>query len=82
MREDEAQGLHIARRPGPLDLQLDFECGVPDVGIEEEQPRLEVDFRESQFRINQRAGRIDIQIGGAPEDERILPTIKTTPRGN
>jgi len=63
-------------------LRLELERGLPDVVVEEEQPRRECDFGESQIRIGKRSLRIDVDKRAAREHPRILPAVKAMAGGN
>jgi hypothetical protein len=77
-----AERLGIGRRPLILDLRFQLERGLPDVVVEKEQPRSELDLREPQLRVGERGVGIDLEERAAREHPRILPAVKPVAGGN
>ena len=72
---------HDAERLGMLPLtqrgivgqRLELARGLPQVLIEEEEAGLELGFGETQFGIDQRPARIDVEVREARQRARLLP---------
>src|SRR5262245_61210188 len=84
VHEYDAQRLHILLLPGPRihGLRFELERGFPQVVVEEEESWRELAFGETQFGIDQRTVRIDVEIGDACQLARLLPAAKPVAGGH
>src|SRR5262245_53749234 len=78
VRQHNAERLRILSVPGTgtAGLCLEFLRRVPQVLVEEEEARLELGFGEMQFGSEQGADRIDVEIGHARQDARLVPAAE------
>src|SRR5215831_7674911 len=68
--------------PGYDRLRFELERGLPQVVVEEEEPRRELAFGETQLGVDQRSSRIDVEIGDACQLARLVPGGEPVTGGN
>jgi hypothetical protein len=73
--------LTAARIDSP-DLSLEFERGVPNGLIEEEQARPDRAAGDTGLRIKQRMLEVDIEVGDARKHARRLPSVEPVAGGH
>src|SRR5262245_1045335 len=64
-----------------LELRLELQHGRPNVAVEEEQSRPEVDFGKAELG-EQRAARVDVEERAAQQAARFLPAVEPAPHGD
>src|SRR5215831_2622081 len=75
VHEHDAQRLYILLLPGVwIDcLRFELERGLPQGMVEEEKPRHEFALGEPQLGVDQRAARVDVEVGDARQLARLVP---------
>src|SRR6185437_15335285 len=81
VRQGDAERVHIDALGSAwmLELRLELQHGRPNVAVEEEQSRPEVDFGEAELG-EQRAARVDVEERAAQQAARFLPAVEPAPR--
>src|SRR5262245_6392768 len=78
--ETERFGIGALGGLGAFHLGFELHRGLPEITVEEEQPRRERRFGKSKLGIEERRAGVDVEIGDLRQRARLLPAMKLAAR--